>query len=120
FDVSVVENAADFTGTGTLPTPVYQSGGADLDLEADLEDLAVGAGTIVYTATYTITQDDIDAGIVTNQATANGDDPAGNVITDDSDDPTDPTDTDNNGDGEPDDPTDTVIPQNPSISIIKE
>ncbi|WP_298900104.1 hypothetical protein, partial [uncultured Psychroserpens sp.] len=34
--------------------------------------------------------------------------------------PTDPTDTDNNGDGEPDDPTDTVIPQNPSISIIKE
>uniref|UniRef100_UPI00262E6E87 beta strand repeat-containing protein n=3 Tax=uncultured Psychroserpens sp. TaxID=255436 RepID=UPI00262E6E87 len=25
FDVSVVENAADFTGTGTLPTPVYQS-----------------------------------------------------------------------------------------------
>ena len=61
FDVSVSEDAADFTGTGTLPTPVYQSGGADLDLEADLEDLAVGAGTIVYTSTYAITQDDIDA-----------------------------------------------------------
>uniref|UniRef100_UPI002632CB7E DUF7507 domain-containing protein n=1 Tax=uncultured Psychroserpens sp. TaxID=255436 RepID=UPI002632CB7E len=120
FDVSVSEDAADFTGTGTLPTPTYQSGGADLDLEADLEDLAVGAGTIVYTATYAITQDDIDAGVVTNQATADGSDPQGGTVTDDSDDPTDATDNDNNGDGEPDDPTDTIIPQNPSISIIKE
>ena len=119
FDVSVSESAADFTGTGTLPTPVYQSGGADLDLEADLEDLAVGAGTIVYTSTYTITQGDIDAGVVTNQATADGSDPQGGTVTDDSDDPNDPTDNDNNGDGEPDDPTDTVIPQNPMISITK-
>ncbi|WP_298905072.1 hypothetical protein, partial [uncultured Psychroserpens sp.] len=119
FDVTVVEDGADFTGTGGLPTPVYQSGGADLDLEGDLEDLAVGAGTIVYTATYAITQSDIDAGVVTNQATANGNDPQGGTVTDDSDDPNDPTDTDNNGDGEPDDPTDTVIPQNPMISIDK-
>ncbi|MBR9915833.1 MAG: hypothetical protein GYB32_13605, partial [Algicola sp.] len=69
FDVTVTEDLADFTGTGTLPTPVYVSGGADLDGDADLEDLAVGAGTIVYTATYAITQADIDAGVVTNQAT---------------------------------------------------
>ncbi|MGS2724963.1 beta strand repeat-containing protein, partial [Psychroserpens sp. BH13MA-6] len=111
FDLSVTEDAADFTGTGTLPTPVYVSGGADLDGDADLEDLAVGAGTIVYTATYAITQADIDAGVVTNQATANGNDPAGNSITDDSDDPSDPTSDD--------DPTDTVIPQNPSMSLTK-
>ena len=38
------------------------SGGADIDWDADLEDLAVGGGTIVYTATYAITQADIDAG----------------------------------------------------------
>ncbi|MGS2727162.1 DUF7507 domain-containing protein, partial [Psychroserpens sp. BH13MA-6] len=111
FDLSVTEDAADFTGTGTLPTPVYVSGGADLDGDADLEDLAVGAGTIVYTATYAITQADIDAGVVTNQATASGNDPAGNSITDDSDDPSDPTSDD--------DPTDTVIPQNPSMSLTK-
>ncbi|WP_460218111.1 DUF7507 domain-containing protein [Psychroserpens sp. MEBiC05023] len=112
FDVSVTEDAADFTGTGTLPVPIYVSGGADLDGDADLQDLAVGTDTIIYTATYAITQEDIDAGIVTNQAIANADDPAGNTITDDSDDPTDPT-TDE------DDPTDTIIPQNSGVSIIK-
>ncbi|MGS2727163.1 DUF7507 domain-containing protein, partial [Psychroserpens sp. BH13MA-6] len=119
FDLSVTEDAADFTGTGTLPTPVYVSGGADLDGDGDLEDLAVGAGTIVYTATYAITQADIDAGVVTNQATASGNDPAGNSITDDSDDPSDPTDNDNNGDGEPDDTTITTLLQEPGLDIVK-
>ncbi|WP_422107739.1 DUF7507 domain-containing protein [Winogradskyella sp.] len=111
FDVSVTEDAADFTGTGTLPTPVYVSGGSDEDGEADLEDMVVGTGTIVYTATYAITQADIDAGIVTNQAIASGTDPLGGSVTDDSDDPSDPTGTD--------DPTDTSIPQLPSIAIEK-
>ncbi|MTE27258.1 DUF7507 domain-containing protein, partial [Winogradskyella ouciana] len=111
FDVSVTEDAADFTGTGTLPTPTYVSGGTDQDGEADLEDMVVGSGTIVYTATYAITQADIDAGIVTNQAIADSDDPSGNPVTDDSDDPADPTGTD--------DPTDTIIPENPSIETVK-
>ncbi|MTE28330.1 DUF7507 domain-containing protein, partial [Winogradskyella ouciana] len=111
FDVSVTEDAADFTGTGTLPTPTYVSGGTDQDGEADLEDMVVGSGTIVYTATYAITQADIDAGIVTNQAIADSDDPSGNPVTDDSDDPADPTGTD--------DPTDTTIPQAASIAIEK-
>jgi uncharacterized repeat protein (TIGR01451 family)/gliding motility-associated-like protein len=111
FDVSVTEDVADFTGTGTLPTPTYVSGGSDEDGEADLEDMVVGSGTIVYTATYALTQADIDAGIVTNQATANGTDPLGGGVSDDSDDPTDPTGTD--------DPTDTMIPQSPSIEIEK-
>ncbi|MBO6880310.1 gliding motility-associated C-terminal domain-containing protein [Winogradskyella sp.] len=111
FDVSVTEDAADFTGTGTLPTPTYVSGGTDEDGQADLEDMVVGSGTIVYTATYAITQADIDAGIVTNQAIADSDDPSGNPVTDDSDDPADPTGTD--------DPTDTTIPENPSIETVK-
>ena len=34
FDVSVSEDAADFTGSGTLPTPVYVSGGTD---EAEMQ-----------------------------------------------------------------------------------
>ncbi|MFD1005214.1 DUF7507 domain-containing protein, partial [Winogradskyella aquimaris] len=111
FDVSVTEDNLDFTGTGTLPTPVYVSGGSDEDSEGDLEDIAVGSDTIIYTATYAITQEDIDAGIVTNQALANGTGPLGGGVSDESDDPSDPTSND--------DPTDTVIPQNPSMAIEK-
>uniref|UniRef100_UPI003D64A4BB DUF7507 domain-containing protein n=1 Tax=Winogradskyella poriferorum TaxID=307627 RepID=UPI003D64A4BB len=111
FDVSVTEDAANFTGTGILPTPTYVSGGSDEDGEADLEDMIVGSGTIVYTATYTLTQADIDAGIVTNQAVATGTDPLDGSVSDDSDDPTDPTSND--------DPTDTAVPQSPSMDIEK-
>ena len=111
FDVSVTEDAADFSGTGVLPTPTYVSGGSDEDGEADLEDMIVGSGTIVYTATYALTQADIDAGIVTNQAVATGNDPLDGSVSDDSDDPTDPTSND--------DPTDTAVPQSPSMDIEK-
>jgi gliding motility-associated-like protein/uncharacterized repeat protein (TIGR01451 family) len=111
FDISISENVLDFTGTGTLPTPIYFSGGSDEDGDADLQDMIVGPAALIYTATYAITQADIDTGVVTNQAIADGTDPLGDPVTDSSDDPTDPT-----GD---DDPTDTDIPQNPSISLIK-
>ncbi|MCF7569632.1 gliding motility-associated C-terminal domain-containing protein [Sabulilitoribacter arenilitoris] len=66
-------------------------------------------------ADYMITQADIDAGEVTNQATVRGEAPGGDPndptddVTDTSDDPADPTDNDNNGDGEPDDITIIVI-----------
>ena len=40
-----------------------------------------------------------------NIATAGGDDPSGNTITDESDDPADATNSDPNGDNNPDDPT---------------
>ena len=63
-----------------------------------------------FTGTYAITQEDIEAGMVINQATATGEDINGIIVTDDSDDPNDPTNVDNNGDGEPDDPTVTIIP----------
>ncbi|MUU77742.1 DUF7507 domain-containing protein, partial [Winogradskyella endarachnes] len=111
FDVSVNESAANFTGTGTLPSPVYVSGGTDEDGDGDLEDMAVGNGTIVYTATYAITQDDIDAGVVTNQATADGTAPNGDPVSDDSDDPSDTTSDD--------DPTDTEIVQSPELTLTK-
>ncbi len=111
YDIAVTENIADFTGTGTLPTPTYQSGGADLDGDADAMDLAVGVNTIVFSAVYTFTQADRDAGGVTNQATASGDDPSGNAVTDESDES-------GTGLGE-DDPTVTTISQNPSIAIVK-
>jgi gliding motility-associated-like protein/uncharacterized repeat protein (TIGR01451 family) len=64
-----------------------------------------------FTATYAITQQDIDNGEVVNQATVSGEDANGTIVTDDSDDPNDLTNFDNNGDGEPDDPTVVVLPE---------
>ena len=62
-----------------------------------------------FTAIYTITQSDIDAGFVENQATATGNDPSGNSVSDLSDD-----------DSEfEDDPTLTELCQNPAIALIK-
>ena len=52
------------------PNPVvailFVSGDTDGDSELDVTE------TWIYTASYTLTQDDIDAGEVVNQATVNG------------------------------------------------
>ena len=68
-----------------------------------------------FTATYQITQADLDIGSVTNSATISSEAPSGDIgdpsddITDTSDDPNDDGNNDNNGDGEPDDPTITLV-----------
>lgn len=59
-DVDVTMNVDDFTGTGTLPTVV-----------CDPTELAPGAQT-TCTGTYTLTQDDVNAGAVSASATATG------------------------------------------------
>ena len=109
YNIAVVEDGADFTGTGTVPTPTYSSGGADLDSGTGTLDLAVGEA-MTFTATYAITQEDIDAGMVTNQAIATGDDPDGMEVSDESDD----------NDNLQDEPTDTDIDQDPDIAVIKD
>ena len=63
-----------------------------------------------FSATYSITQEDIDNGQVINQAIVTGEQEDGTEVTDESDDPINTTNEDNNGDGDPDDPTITIIP----------
>ena len=66
-----------------------------------------------FTTTYTITQTDLDAGEVYNQATVTYDDSQGNTgLTNNSDDPDDASNTDNNDtepNNDPDDPTITIF-----------
>ncbi|MDD5150858.1 MAG: hypothetical protein PHC28_10350, partial [Flavobacterium sp.] len=84
-----------------------------------LASLAVGAtDSATFTATHILTQADIDAGYVYNLATATGNDPSGNPVTDTSSDPTpcstcpvDPTCLDC---------TITPTPQTPAIVITKD
>ncbi|WP_235522651.1 hypothetical protein [Plantibacter sp. Leaf1] len=64
-NVGVVEGA--FTGTGALSDVVCPAGAASL----------APAATVTCEATYTVTQADVDAGSVTNSATATGTPPGG-------------------------------------------
>ncbi|MCM5663079.1 DUF7507 domain-containing protein [Galbibacter mesophilus] len=73
--------------------------------------------TASFTATYVVSEADISAGLVTNSAIAEGQDPNGNSIIDTSDDPSNPTDQDEDGDGDPEDPTETIIPPRGDASL---
>jgi len=104
-EIAVVESQSEFTGTGDLPVPSVPV----------LQRITPGESTTA-SATYAITQEDIDEGFINNQATASGNDPFGNGVTDQSDttNPNDPNDT-----GGPNDPTYTPIPQDACIEAIK-
>ena len=94
----------------------------NIELEDPLPGIEIMGGPIAvlnigdtdmttFTAEYVITQDDVDAGEVVNQAIATAYDVNGNIIaTDTSDDPNDPVNTDPDGDGDPDDMTVTILP----------
>jgi uncharacterized repeat protein (TIGR01451 family) len=64
-NVRPVEGA--FTGSGVMSAPVCPAGAASL----------VPGGQVTCTSTYTVTQADVDAGVVTNSATSTGTPPSG-------------------------------------------
>lgn len=103
-DVAVSDRLTRADGTVlTAPTLVNTSGTTDL-----------GAGEeIVWTLNYVLTQDDVDAGGLSNSATITGEAPNGDPVSDVSanDDPFD-------GNTE-DDPTALVIPASPALETIK-
>lgn len=68
-----------------------------------------GSCSVVLTSSYTLGQNDISSGQVTNIATATGTTPNGIQVADNSDDPNNGNNFDANGDGEPDDPTITTF-----------
>ena len=86
------------------PLPGIVISGGPIDLNPG------GIDSDTFTATYTLTQADLDNGGVTNQATATGDSPGG------TDDVSDTSDDDSNLE---DEPTLTTFGQDARIALIK-
>lgn len=130
----VFTNTGNVTLTNIQVLEDHMFSGTGAPIQLSVPNVSTGStinalapnGTITYTATYKITQADIDAGEVINQAVAKAtspktdDNPNGIDVEDLSDDPNDGTNTDSEGDGEPDDPTRVEIPQLPLIEVTKE
>ena len=107
----VITYAFSVTNTGNVTlTNVIVADPLVTMVGGPIASLAPGAiDTASYTASYTITQQDIDAGVFSNQATATGTAPSGTSVTDVSG-----TSVDN------DTPTDTPICQDPAIALVKQ
>ena len=115
---------ADIGETISYTFIVYNTGSATLyniTLQDNLPGIIISGGTIsqllpgevdntTFSATYTITEQDINNESVTNQALVTAEDSLGNPVTDTSDDPENLDNIDPNNDGEPDDPTITDLP----------
>src|SRR5690606_38442914 len=120
-DVSV-NDLSDFTGENPFPALVF-GGNSGTSAEGTLEP----GESATYTATYTLTQNDVNQGGVDNVATAVGtppttdpDDPAEPItpvesVPGDPEDPATPLDPTD----EPGEPTVVDIPAEPSLSLVK-
>ena len=104
FDATLAETG--FTGTGTAPVPAHVSGGADLGGGPEIDIPAGGAA--VFEASYALTQEDLDAGSVSNQATGSASDPQGNPVEDLS-----------GGTPDDDEVTETTLPSEPGALVTK-
>ncbi|MEH6538092.1 MAG: T9SS type A sorting domain-containing protein [Psychroserpens sp.] len=104
-NVGLVDSLTDFLGNALSldEGPIFE----DADLDSDEGTLQLGE-TATYTASYTLTQNDVDAGGVSNSVTVNAEMPDSSIVSDVSDD-------DNDFDGNTsDDPTETIITEAPS------
>ena len=128
----VIEYTFEVTNTGNVTV----SNLTVTDAKLGLTNATVTPSTLVpgavatLTANYTITQADLDAGLVVNSATATGKDPNNTDVIDTSDagtnsdgsDVTTPENEDTDGDtsnGDDDDPTTTDLTQTPEITLEK-
>ncbi|MEL6681887.1 MAG: Ig-like domain-containing protein, partial [Pseudomonadota bacterium] len=112
-----VTNTGNVTITDTavvdeVVEPLTYAAADDVDGDGDIDTLAPGDSAVV-TATYTLDQDDIDLGSVTNTAEATGSDPNGDDVADTSD------SADPNDGADDDDPTVTDIPRTPGMTVEK-
>nr|WP_187269288.1 PKD-like domain-containing protein [Algibacter pacificus] len=112
----IITNTGNTTLTDVRVTDVNADSGSITP--SNIASIAPGT-SVTVNAEHTITQEEINLGVVSNTASVEGLDPFGNSVTDDSDDPNNTTDNDTNGDGEPDDVTNTSIKQNSSIELEK-
>ncbi|MFT4849236.1 MAG: putative repeat protein (TIGR01451 family) [Sediminicola sp.] len=108
-DVITYTFTVENTGDTALTNIVVTDGMEGLTITGSpITSLGVGASSSAISGTYTITQDDIDTGSVTNSALTTAQDPEGNAITDISG-----TTNDNNT------PTVTTLTRTPAIALIK-
>uniref|UniRef100_UPI0028747B1C DUF7507 domain-containing protein n=1 Tax=Aequorivita marina TaxID=3073654 RepID=UPI0028747B1C len=99
-----VKNTGNVTLSNiTVTDPMVNVVGGPIDLGAGDEDVST------FTALYTVTQDDVDAGLIENQAFTEGISPNGTLVSDESD----------NANYLDDNPTVTDLCQNPSIGLEK-
>jgi len=104
-NITIVETPDQFTGTGVLPVVLLPGG-----------TIIPPGGSITTSSNYSITPEDLEVGEIDNQALVNADSPSGVTVDDLSD---TSNDNDPNETGGPDDPTNTIIPVEPCIALIK-
>lgn len=123
FTLTVVNNGNVTLSNVALTDQLTRNDGTELTITGptfDEASLGSGEGTLLpnevatYIATYTLVQEDLDEGGISNTATATGTTPQGAVLTDVSDDPNAATDTG------PSDPAVVEITRTPSILLTKE
>ncbi|MEN8816024.1 MAG: Ig-like domain-containing protein, partial [Nonlabens sp.] len=106
-DITIDETL--FTGTNTISPVVLQGMIQDLDGDGDATDLAPGDSAI-FSVVYSVSQDDLLVGNVSNQANGSGFNPSGNLVLDLSDDPSTSA---------VDDPTIVLLVSLPQIDLVK-